>query len=139
VLTAGGQAYGYKGETIDLMGLNNVKMAHAESKKDKNLFKNHASFSFPVFLQLQPDLFWYEQSFFIAPGSSIHEPVKINPLSFNSWIYKQIHKRPEFVQNYGLYRIINKSQFNALQIFANREYVSTLDTNRYRVQEISFE
>jgi hypothetical protein len=139
VLTAGGQAYGYKGETIDLMGLNNVKMAHAEAKKDKNLYKSHASFNFNVFLQLQPDLFWYESSTFIAPGSIVQEPLKINPQSFNSWIYKHIHKNPQFKQHYGLYRIINKSQLNALQIFANRKFASSLDTNRYHVKELLYE
>ncbi len=51
-IAAGGYAYTYKGNTIDLLGLNNTLMAHA--KKEKIGFKNHASFDTTAFYLLKP-------------------------------------------------------------------------------------
>lgn len=59
VLVAGGTAYTYKGKTIDLMGLNNTVMAHADKIKDKNLLKNHASFNKRSFISYNPTFFGF--------------------------------------------------------------------------------
>lgn len=56
---AGGIAYVYKGETIDMLGLNNTQMAHAP-KKNNNGHKNHSSFNKDVFYQLSPDIIHIE-------------------------------------------------------------------------------
>jgi arabinofuranosyltransferase len=53
-LATGGFAFIYKGKTIDLMGLNNTRMAHATSVKIG--YRNHASFNKNVFYTLQPDM-----------------------------------------------------------------------------------
>lgn len=54
VIAAGGFPYAYEGESIDLLGLNNLRMAH--SSKAKVGKKGHASFDLDTFHSLHPDL-----------------------------------------------------------------------------------
>jgi hypothetical protein len=54
VVRAGGIKYTYPGEVIDLMGLNNLLMAH--NGGDRLGEKNHAAFEKSTFYELQPDL-----------------------------------------------------------------------------------
>ncbi len=54
VIAAGGIKFTCSGPVIDLLGLNNVAMAHHEG--DRRGFKNHAGFSRTVFLQQRPDI-----------------------------------------------------------------------------------
>jgi hypothetical protein len=54
VITAGGIAVTYRGPVCDLLGLNNVAMAHASG--DRNGLKNHAAFNAGVFFVQRPAL-----------------------------------------------------------------------------------
>jgi hypothetical protein len=54
VIVAGGFALQYRGATIDLMGLNNVAMAHATGPRYG--MRNHAAFDPDVFFKLSPDI-----------------------------------------------------------------------------------
>jgi hypothetical protein len=54
VIVAGGFALAYDGPVIDLMGLNNVAMAHSPGPRVG--FRNHAAFHPDVFFQLAPDI-----------------------------------------------------------------------------------
>jgi arabinofuranosyltransferase len=54
VIVAGGFALGYHGTVIDLMGLNNVAMAHSTAPRGG--FRNHAAFDPAVFYTLSPDV-----------------------------------------------------------------------------------
>lgn len=56
VVAAGGTGYVYKGRIVDLMGLNNPEMAHANKVKNQGV-KNHGSFSKPVFYRQDVDIF----------------------------------------------------------------------------------
>ncbi len=58
VVAAGAIALAYDGEVIDMMGLNNSTMAHAEG--DRKGRKNHAAFNKDVLLEQRPDI--------LAPG-----------------------------------------------------------------------
>ncbi len=53
-ITAGGIQYTYAGRIVDLMGLNNLAMAHHPGKREG--VKNHAAFARDVFLDQKPDL-----------------------------------------------------------------------------------
>lgn len=53
-MAVGGLGYAYKGDVIDLMGLNNTSMAHASSTRKG--IKNHAAFDKSMFYNLSPDL-----------------------------------------------------------------------------------
>jgi hypothetical protein len=54
VIVAGGFALAYDGPVIDLMGLNNVAMAHSPGPRAG--YRNHAAFHPDVFFQLAPDI-----------------------------------------------------------------------------------
>lgn len=56
VAAAGGIGYVYNGRLVDLMGLNNPEMAHADKTKSKGV-KNHGSFNKKVFYRQQVDIF----------------------------------------------------------------------------------
>jgi hypothetical protein len=56
VAAAGGIGYVYNGRLVDLMGLNNPEMAHADKIKSKGV-KNHGSFNKKVFYHQQVDIF----------------------------------------------------------------------------------
>jgi len=55
VILAGGIGLEYNGNVIDVMGLNNLEMAHTPG--DRQGKKNHAAFNPDVFLSQLPDLF----------------------------------------------------------------------------------
>jgi hypothetical protein len=55
VITAGGIALEYEGKVIDVMGLNNVAMAHALG--DRRGYKGHAAFNAEVFFEQRPNIF----------------------------------------------------------------------------------
>ena len=66
-LTTGGIGYTYDGPVLDMLGLNNVRMAHSQGDRKGN--KNHAAFNKDVFFELAPDLF--------APRSSLNNASEI--------------------------------------------------------------
>lgn len=53
-IAIGGFGLVYEGETVDLMGLNNIAMGH--SPGDRKGIKNHAAFNKDVFYALKPDV-----------------------------------------------------------------------------------
>jgi arabinofuranosyltransferase len=57
VFTAGGTAFAYEGPVVDLLGLNDVAMAHAGG--GRRGIKNHAAFDRAVFYRQAPDLVQY--------------------------------------------------------------------------------
>jgi arabinofuranosyltransferase len=56
VVAAGGIKRTYPGMVIDLMGLNDTRMAHAPG--DRTGIKNHAAFNEAVFFEHSPDIVW---------------------------------------------------------------------------------
>lgn len=121
VLIAGSHAYAYQGETIDLLGLNNVDMAHAETFKDNTLAKNHASFNADVFFKQKPDIFWYGGTFTHAKDASAIEPRPIEVA-----VYKQIHMDARFRGTYKAVRIDKKDSEVSLKIMATKSFLNTL-------------
>lgn len=140
VLVAGGTAFRYNGETIDLLGLNNTKMAHADRVKNKNLTKNHASFNPDVFFELSPDLFWYQNCGFIKDIELIPLDFKVNTDDFGAKVFKNIQLDRRFIDRYGFFMIVNlNNEKGALKIFANKKFVSSLDTSIYKIIPIKYE
>ena len=54
-LTTGGIGYTYRGPVLDMLGLNNVEMAHSGGDRKGN--KNHAAFDKDIFFEQSPDFF----------------------------------------------------------------------------------
>jgi hypothetical protein len=139
VLTAGGSAYGYKGETIDLLGLNNTKMAHASKYKDPHLFKNHASFDKNTFFDLAPDILWYEgASFFENYRDAKIEKYPVNTSSLSAIVFQNIHTDNRFKANYAFCVISNNQSTKVLRIFANNKFIARLDSIIYKVEKIDY-
>jgi hypothetical protein len=80
-LTTGGVGYTYAGRKLDMLGLNNVSMAHSAGERRGN--KNHAAFNKDVFFELMPDLFAPQ---FSAGGDQIPEQTaNMFPFKFSFW------------------------------------------------------
>jgi len=53
-ISAGGMKFSYRGEILDLLGLNNTRMAHNQGKRLGR--KSHAAFEKSTFYELKPDI-----------------------------------------------------------------------------------
>ncbi len=129
VLTAGGTAFAYKGMTIDLLGLNNVRMAHATAVKKEGLMKNHASFVPAVFYALAPDIVWMGGGFSEKPESVL----KI--YAFTARVFHDIHEEEKFKQLYAGYSIRNASG-RWIAAILKRTFVNGLNSQKYTIKEI---
>ena len=129
VLTAGGTAYAYNGATIDLLGLNNVRMAHATAVKKEGLMKNHASFVPEVFYELSPDIVW------MGGGFSEREDSVLNIHAFTARIFHDIQEEERFKEKYAGYAICNSSG-TWITAIIKREFVNGLNPQEYTVKEI---
>ncbi|MBS1667855.1 MAG: hypothetical protein JST58_10810 [Bacteroidetes bacterium] len=129
VYTAGGSAFAYKGITIDLLGLNNTQMAHADKIKDKSMLKNHASFNKDIFYKQKPDIVWITSGF-VNPNDHF-DITKLDKLA--CWVLKNINEEKKFKDEYTNCLIIKKGEPAALHIVANNEFLNSLDTNYFKV------
>lgn len=138
VWLAGGTAYSYKGVTIDLMGLNNSKMAHASGQRDRSL-KGHAAFNTDVFFELSPDVLWYFNTKFVESDTPPETILRMDKHTWVGRIFKNIHLDEKFMENYGLFRISRPEQHESLQIFASKAFVRSLNRSKYKVINIAYE
>lgn len=115
VVAAGGIAYSYKGPVVDLMGLNNLKMAHADKVKN-SVLKNHGSFNKTVLLEQQPDIFlsWPDYSGCALQqddSSAIQFAKQLRqPEFFWNSIFKNVFNDQGFVGHYSFCKISNGSK-----------------------------
>ncbi len=102
-ILAGGVQLKYRGDIIDLMGLNNTTMAHADGMREG--IKNHAAFERAGFYELQPDLVlpYYIPEFdcdthTIALYMSSVSNVWVQMALKNIWDDAEFRKRYDFVK-----------------------------------------
>jgi hypothetical protein len=93
VIAAGGIKYEYDGDVVDLMGLNNLHIAHNAGRRIG--LKNHAAFEKKNLYELQPDII---------------VPLVVNPASW-SYSVSAVHDSSE---NRALRGIYGDSEFTAL-------------------------
>lgn len=98
VVTSGGIKYSYAGEVIDLMGLNNIAMAHNAGSRVG--IKDHAAFDIHTFYQLQPDIVW---------------PVTVEE---NKWHYSDVAIQESWENNYGFKGLFDEPYFQELYTYA---------------------
>lgn len=137
VLVAGGTNFSYKGATNDLLGLNNVDMAHADKIKDPAIPKNHASFNVDVFYKQKPDLFWYGGRFIDNESITGSERAILPP--FEARVFRNIHLESQFTQDYSCVLITNRELPYSLIIFAANSFLDRLDPKYYSFRRIPFE
>lgn len=117
VLAAGAMSYYYNGQSVDLLGLNNVEMAHAP----KNLHgpKNHSSFNKKVFYKQAPDLLI--SNIDIAPNTTNNDYIKIG--EWEGKLLDSVQKDSIFNTYYGNYIITNNNGI-VLKAYLKKEYVN---------------
>jgi arabinofuranosyltransferase len=123
VIAAGAIALAYKGETVDLMGLNNTKMGH--SAGGRTGIKNHAAFNKEVFYQLQADLVLPQ---LMADKKEAFleymDLLKIN--NFENQAMKNIFNDSNFQQQYQPV-LISKRERKPVFAFVNKEWQDKLE------------
>lgn len=126
VLTAGGIAYEYEGKIIDLLGLNNTEMAHAN--KLKYGVRGHASFDKNTFFALSPDIFfgWFVQD--TINVKAIHEIDNFKEHFFNK-VFKNLYFDEVFKSKYLPILIIDKKNKLYYNAYINKNSIEILKNN----------
>lgn len=114
VITAGGIARTYDGVIIDLMGLNNLFIAHYCG--DRKGYKNHAAFEMQAFYDINPDIL-------IASPTS---PPETN--NFDNWVLKGLLIDPRFTDNWR-YGILSRagSAAKSNRAFFRKTYLNNIE------------
>jgi arabinofuranosyltransferase len=113
MVAVGGFALNYKGQTIDLMGLNNTLMGH--SKGDRIGIKNHAAFNKDVFYQLHPDILLPKK--LMKPSDALLTYSEyLLPGNFENQVMKNIFNDSLFMQSY--HPVIIQKNGRQLSFFA---------------------
>lgn len=107
VVAAGGIGYVYNGRLVDLMGLNNPEMAHADKVKSKGV-KNHGSFNKKVFYRQKVDIF-------LTWPDPLTPVIEQNDASAVAFLQKL--RDPQYFINRVCGNIFNDQEFRALYSF----------------------
>jgi hypothetical protein len=139
VSAAGGFAYAYNGEVVDLMGLNNTRMAHATSLKIG--IKNHAAFDKDVFFEQHPDVFhgYAKISSFVSDfeQDSLLENTPAFEEAFVSRMYKQVFRDARFLSQYKPVIVSDPEETIILKSYMRTGFVDLLRRKGYKVMELS--
>ena len=127
---AGAYAFAYNGATIDLMGLNNILMAHAT--KEKVGLKNHASFDKNTFYILKPDLVITE--FIDTTNFQLPENTHGFNNSFDNNAMKNIFRDDKFVSLYLPVLINNRELNKTLFTYVRNDYIDTLNKHDLQIK-----
>jgi len=124
-IAVGGFSYEYRGEVIDLMGLNNVEMAHSEG--DRHGIKNHAAFNKSVFFSQQPEILLprlYDQNILPKDFSGCGHPLFQEAL-------KNLICDPEFHRLYqpASFEIPSDGTLKYLFVFIRKDYLNIIKAN----------
>jgi hypothetical protein len=98
VIRAGGIKYTYPGPVVDLMGLNNLLMAHNGGRRVG--LKSHAAFEKQTFYQLQPDL------------------MSAEVVSNTSWQYRETDLKQSWDNSVALKGLYNDAAFLDRYVYA---------------------
>ena len=128
-ITAGAFKRGYIGPLIDLMGLNNLAMAHTPG--DRRGMKNHAAFSRDVFLAQQPDV--------VQPGVGACQTLADRyDLRFAGGVLKGLFDDPRFLETYRLVQVRRVGDGDQCLIaYMRRGFVDELvASGAYRIDDV---
>lgn len=134
VLAAGAYAYYYQGRSVDLLGLNNVKMAHAP--KNPTGPKNHASFNKEIFYLQKPDIILANAEFVKPDNPASKDFTKLG--IWESQLLKNIQNDAKFKKLYANCIILNKKKNLIFKGYIRKDYISNIlrhDSNYYIKQK----
>ena len=120
VYATGGAGYSYHGITNDLLGLNNVEMAHANSVKIG--MKNHGSFNKDVFFEQKPDLLSFSSVFLPNSTQSQLPVIKVHPVFQRG--FQNVFEDVRFSENYEAVVLTRTDYPDALLIFASKLFLN---------------
>jgi hypothetical protein len=123
VIAVGGFALFYEGKTVDLMGLNDVRMGH--SKGDRKGIRDHAAFSREVFYEEQPDLLLPMVVTDREAAARLNRGL-LDSSSFENRAMKNIFAEPRFQNEYVGAIVNNKKDNHNLFFFCNVNYLTAL-------------
>lgn len=125
-IRAGGLKYTYPGEVIDLMGINNVLMAHNGGRRVGE--KNHAAFEKRTFYQLLPDLVSAE---IVSNRDWEYSETELRKSWDNTVALKGLYNDEAFLDLYVYAKVGNKEtgMEKALAGWFHRDFFSELETN----------
>lgn len=127
VLAAGGAGLEYNGKVIDLLGLNNVEMAHAP--RERAGLKNHDAFNATVFFRQRPAL--------LLVGHVPDAPYDLQEICVNEaqrLLLKDLHTEQRFWEVYD--RVILQRGERRILALIDREYARTLPQKGYTMQSL---
>jgi hypothetical protein len=130
---AGAYAFAYDGPTIDLMGLNDTLMAHANPVKVG--LKNHASFDKPSFYKLHPD---FVDGYFLTPAELRRFELPENTpdfdqKSFESGVLKGIFRDSAFIRQYQPVLIGRAPYQQCFFTYARVDYLDSLRQKNFQI------
>jgi arabinofuranosyltransferase len=129
---AGGLAYTYNGETIDLLGLNNTLMAHAPKNREGG-YKNHDGFNKAAFYKLSPDILHID--FIESPkDAALYEH---DSTDFQNQIYKYIFLEDRFRSLYAPVVIAGPNEEHWYQAYIHQNYLEQLRKGKRKFYLIS--
>jgi hypothetical protein len=133
-IAAGGYAFGYDGPIVDLMGLNNTLMAHANRIKEGA--KDHASFDKPTFYKLHPD---FVEGEFVSTGEHFELPENrpdFDKTNYMSLLFKGIYRDSVFTHLYQPVLIGHQGCKDAYFTYARTDYIGILRQKSYQVTSL---
>jgi hypothetical protein len=123
LIAVGGFGLKYNGNTIDLMGLNNILMGH--SPGDRKGIKNHAAFNKDIFYQLNPDLLL--PSKVKDPGEAVIQYYNLlNENNFDNQAMKNIFNDVRFQNAYSPFFMKGNTDTAGLFVFVKNGYINSL-------------
>ncbi len=126
VIAVGGFALFYEGKTVDLMGLNDVRMGH--SKGDRKGIRDHASFNKDVFYEEQPDILLPEIVADQEAATRLNTGF-LDPTSFENRAMKNIFGEPRFQNEYTSTMLTNKKDNKSIFFFCNVHFLPVLQND----------
>jgi arabinofuranosyltransferase len=124
VIRAGGIKYTYPGEVIDLMGINNLTMAHNGGSRVGE--KNHAAFEKPTFYQLQPDLL---SAKIVSNEDWIYKEIELRKSWDNTVPLKGLYDEAAFLERYRYAKIYSmRTAEQALVAWFRNDFLHDLET-----------
>jgi arabinofuranosyltransferase len=117
-ITVGGLQYAYGGRVVDLMGLNNIKMAH--NGGDRIGFRSHAAFEKRTFYELKPAI--------VVPLVHHSETLTMagEKVLFVDRVLKGLLQEPQFQNTYRLAEIQRTTPSGVVELAAwyDREFLA---------------
>lgn len=134
-ILVGGLGLEYNGPVVDLMGLNNVEMAHAPGLRYG--LKNHSAFNSEVFMAQRPMLLLAEPIpdgvEEITPATACHE-IHTTTLVWPNSVLKGLLEDDRFWQIYD--RIVLSDNGTRLLTYVERTYVQTLREQGFTILDL---